>query len=47
MNHDIFVNIYVGLIIKKRYKFSNTPATVKEKVRQNLIDLGFEELIQE
>lgn len=47
MNHDVFVNIYVSLIIKGKKKFVETPITVKEKVRAVLIDLGLEELTQE
>lgn len=46
MNHDVFVNIYVSLIIKGKKKFSEVPLTVKEKVRAVLIDLGLEELTQ-
>lgn len=39
--------IYVALIIKGKRKFSQVPATIKEQVRQLLIDLELEELIDE
>lgn len=39
--------VYVALIIKGKRKFSSTPAKVKEEVRQMLIDLDLEYLIDE
>jgi len=39
--------IYVALIIKGKRTFSSVPATIKEQVRQLLIDLELEELIDE
>lgn len=39
--------IYVALIIKGKRTFSSVPATIKEQVRQILIDLELEELIDE
>lgn len=39
--------IYVALIIKGKRTFSSVPATIKEQVRQMLIDLELEELIDE
>lgn len=37
--------IYVALIIKGKRTFSSVPDTIKEQVRQLLIDLELEELI--
>lgn len=39
--------IYVALIIKGKRTFSSVPETIKEQVRQLLIDLELEELIDE
>ena len=39
--------IYTALIIKDIKKFHEIPITVKEKVRQMLIDIEMEELIDE
>ena len=39
--------IYTALIIKGVRTFSSIPPTVKEKVRQMLIDIEMEELIDE
>lgn len=37
--------VYVALIIKGKRTFASVPATLKEKVREMLIDLELEELI--
>lgn len=39
--------IYVALIIKGKKTFSQVPDRIKEQVRQLLIDLELEELIEE
>ena len=39
--------VYVSLIIKGRRTFSSVPAPIKEQVRQILIDLELEYLIDE
>ena len=39
--------IYVALIIKGKRTFASVPETIKEKVRELLIDLELEELITE
>ena len=39
--------IYVALIIKGKRTFSSVPEIIKEQVRQLLIDLELEELIDE
>ena len=39
--------IYVALIIKGKKTFSQVPDRLKEQVRQLLIDLELEELIEE
>ena len=39
--------IYVALIIKGKRTFASVPKTIKEKVRELLIDLELEELITE
>jgi hypothetical protein len=39
--------IYVALIIKGKRDFKSVPSTVKEKVREMLVDLEMEELIVE
>ena len=39
--------IYVALIIKGKRTFSSVPETIKEQVRQLLIDPELEELIDE
>lgn len=41
------VNIYVDLIIKRKKKFSQVPANLKEDIRQVLIERGREDLIDE
>lgn len=41
------VTIYVALIIKGLRKYSSVPETIKAKVRQMLIDLELEDLIDE
>lgn len=41
------VNIYVDLIIKRKKKFSQVPANLKEDVKQVLIERGREDLIDE
>lgn len=46
MVHDMAV-IYVALIIKGKRKFSSVPAALKEQVREILIDLELEDLIDE
>ena len=44
---DEMAAIYTALIIKGKRTFASVPSTVKEKVREMLIDLEMEELIQE
>lgn len=39
--------IYVALIVKGKRKFSQIPATIKEQVRELLIELELESLIDE
>ncbi len=39
--------IYVALIVKGKKDFKNVPGTVKEKVREILVDLEMDELIVE
>lgn len=39
--------IYVALIVKGKRTFASVPETIKEKVRELLIDLELEELITE
>ncbi|MDD6195422.1 MAG: CD1375 family protein [[Clostridium] aminophilum] len=39
--------IYVQLIIKGKRKFSKVPAPIKEEVRQLLIDMDLEYLIDD
>ncbi len=39
--------VYATLIIKGKKKFSDVPLLLKEKVKEVLIDLDLEELIQE
>lgn len=39
--------IYVTLIIKGKKKYSDVPAKIKPQVRQMLIDLELEDLIEE
>ena len=39
--------IYVALIVKGKRKFSQVPGAIKEEVRQLLIDLELENLIDE
>jgi hypothetical protein len=46
MVNDMAV-IYVALIIKGKRKFSSVPAAIKEQVREILIDLELEDLIDE
>lgn len=46
-NKDMVALVYVSLIIKGKKKFSQCPATLKEQVRQILIDLDLEYLIDE
>lgn len=41
------VNVYVDLIIKRKKKFSQVPANLKEDVKQVLIEKGREDLIDE
>lgn len=42
---NTMAKVYATLIIKGKLKFSEVPDTQKEKVRQILIDLECEELI--
>lgn len=44
---EIMAKVYATLIIKGKLKFSEVADTQKEKVRQILIDLECEELIEE
>ena len=44
---NIMAMVYVSLIIKGRRTFSSVPATIKEQVRQILIDCELEYLIEE
>ena len=39
--------IYAALIVKGKRTFASVPETIKEKVRELLIDLELEELITE
>lgn len=39
--------IYVALIVKGKRTFSSVPACIKEQVRELLIDLELEDLIDE
>lgn len=39
--------IYVALIMKGKRTYASVPARVKEQVKQMLIDLELEELIEE
>ena len=39
--------IYVALIVKGKRTFASVPETIKEKVRELLIDLELEELVTE
>lgn len=41
------VNIYVDLIIRRRKKFSQVPANLKEDVKRVLIERSREDLIDE
>lgn len=41
------VEIYVALILKGKRTFSQVPERIKDKVREMLIDLGLEDLIDE
>lgn len=41
------VAIYVALIIKGKRTYAQVPAKLKEPVKQMLIDLELEELVQE
>ena len=43
----IMAAIYVALIIKGKRTFSSVPAAIKEQVREMLIDLELEYLIDE
>lgn len=43
----IMAIIYATLIVKGKKKFSDVPATLKDQVRQILIDLELPELIEE
>ena len=44
---SIMAAIYVALIIKGKRTFSSVPAAIKEQVREMLIDLELEYLIDE
>ena len=44
---DILAVVYATLIIKGSKTFKDVPSLIKDKVRQVLIDLDLEELIQE
>ena len=41
------VEIYVALIVRGLKKFSQVPSRIKEQVRQRLIELELENLIDE
>ena len=44
---SVMAAIYVALIIKGKRTFSSVPAAIKEQVREMLIDLELEYLIDE
>lgn len=44
---EVMAVVYATLIINGKKRFSDVPALIKDKVRQVLIDLDLEELIQE
>lgn len=46
-DEEMIALVYCSLIIKGVKKFSDVPAPIKEEVRQDLIDLGLEYLIDE
>lgn len=37
--------VYATLIVKGRKKFSDVPDKIKDKVKEALIEMGYEELI--
>ena len=43
----VMVEVYVALIIRGLKKFSQVPSRIKEQVRQRLIELELENLIDE
>ena len=43
----VMVEVYVALIIRGLKKFNEVPAKLKEQVRQRLIELELENLIDE
>ena len=43
---EMIAVIYASLIIKGRKKFSDVPASIREQVNQNLIDLDCAELAE-
>ena len=44
---EVMAAIYVALIIKGKKTFAQVPAMIKEQVREMLIDLELEYLIEE
>jgi len=43
---DIMAIIYATLIIKGKKTFADVPERIKEQVRQILVDLGHEDLVE-
>ena len=43
----VMVEVYVALIVRGLKKFSQVPSRIKEQVRQRLIELELENLIDE
>ena len=43
----VMVEVYVALIVRGLKKFNQVPAKLKEQVRQRLIELELENLIDE